>query len=270
MKNNLESLKSIFREEFRNQYLRTLETFQANVVLAYRLLENQTEFPKKTISEGHEFTISVEFEKIDDIVKANFRKWIIVAGFDELFKWIKELLIDYIFLKEAILSQNLPTTIEMFKEKKENLYDLHIPGLIDKCKAHIGELSILENFRSYNKARNCLHHGNEILLKKFCTKGKDVLEIKGRRFLLISDNGKETIELGADGKGLENGAIKISAEDFCITKKLNEKIDISYKEFYWMKDLAIFLYAELSTDLFGEDNRPLLSLSMLYRVQDVD
>ena len=270
MKNDFESRKNVFQEEFRNQYLRTLETFQANVVLAHRLLENQSEFPKKTISEGQEFTISVEFKKIDDIVKANFRKWIIVAGFDELFKWIKELLIDYIFLKESMINQNLPATVEIFNANKENLYDLHIPALIDKCKVHIGELSILENFLSYNKARNCLHHGNEVLLKKFCTKGKDVLEIKGRRFLLISDNGKETIELGPDGKGLENGAIKISAEDFCITKKVNEKINISYKEFYWMKDLAIFLYSELSTNLFGEDNRPLLSISMSYMVKDVD
>lgn len=269
MENDFDVLKDKFREEFRNQYLRTLETFQANVVLAYRLLENQKEFPNPTATEAQEFKISVGFDTIDDNVKANFRKWIIVAGFDELFKWIKELLIDYIFLKNAIINQNLPKSVEEFNERKADLYDLHIPVLIDKCKKHIGELSILDNFKSYNKARNCLHHGNEMLLKKFCTEGKDILEIKGRRFVLISDNGKETIELGSDGRGLENGAIKITAKDFSIEKQINQKLDISYNKFYWMKDLAIFLYAELATDLFGADNRPLLTMNIQYRVVKV-
>lgn len=266
MENDIDVLKTKFRDEFRNQYLRTLETFQANVVLAYRLLEDQREFPKASATEGQEFKIAVGFNVIDDNVKRNFRKWIVVAGFDELFKWIKELLIDYIFLKDAITNRNLPKSVEEFNEKKASLYDLHIPVLIDKCKNHIGNLSILDNFKSYNKARNCLHHGNEILLKKFCTEGKDILEIKGRRFVLISDNGIETIELGPDGKGLENGAIKIAAKDFLIEKQVNQKLDISYNEFYWMKDLAIFLYAELSTDLFGEDDRPLLTINLQYRV----
>lgn len=268
MGNDLDILKDKFKEEFRNKYLNTLDTFQANVVLAYRLLENQKEFPSKTETESQVFTITPTFDKIDENVKVNFRKWIIVAGFDELFKWIKELLIDYIFLKKSIIAGTLPTTTQEFDEKKADLYNLHIPDLINRCKDYIGELGILENFLSYNKARNCLHHRNEILFKKFCTEGKDVLEIKGRRLILISDNGKETIELVPDGKGIENGAIKISAKDFCIVKKINEKLDISYQEFSWMKDLAIFLYAELAANLFGLDDRPLIKFSIAYQINE--
>jgi len=266
MENDFIVLKDKFKEEFRAKYLKTLETFQVNVVLAYRLLENLKEFPEKTDTESKEFSITIELDKIDENVKADFRKWIIMAGFDELFKWIKELLIDYVFLKEAINKKDLPSTVAEFNERKTKLYNLHIPTLIENCKFFIGDLSVLDNFRSYNNARNCLHHGNEVLMKKFCTRGKDILEIKGRRLLLISDNGKETRELGSEGMGLENGAIQISAVDFCIEKKLNERIEFSLKEFYWMKDLAIFLYAELATDLFGQDDRPLMSMSIAYQV----
>jgi hypothetical protein len=270
MAKELDDLKNKYRDEFRNKCLSTLETFQVNVVIGYRLIENLKEYPEKTESEKSSFLIEMQPKNIDDNLKTNFKKWILIAGFDELFKWIKDLLIEYLVIKNGLIENDLPTTDEEFNEQKKVLFSLHIPTLISKCEELFGELDILNNFHSYNKARNCLHHSDEILIEKFCTEGKDVLEIKGRRFMLISSNEEETIELDADGKGLENGNIQISAKDFCIIKNKNERIDFTLREFNWMKDLALFLYVELAEDLFGQDNRPILTFNIQYQVKNVE
>jgi len=270
MEKELKIQSDFFKEYLRTKHLKTLETFQTNVILASRLLDNLTSFPDRTETESNEFLISINNPQVNEPLKSGFKKWIIVAGFDELFKWIKELLIDYLSIKEGLNKKQLPNTIDDFKKNKDELYDLHIPVLIERCKAYINEKNFLDNYHSYNKARNCLHHGNETLTKKFCTSGKDILEITGRRLILISDNGKESKEIGPDGKCLENGAIKISASDFCIEKRINEKIDFSFKEFYWLKDLGIFLYAQLSTDLFGVDDRPLINFILQYTIHKVE
>lgn len=266
MEIEFEILKEKFKENFRTQQLNAFESFQVNVVLAYRLLENLDEFPEKSNAESIEFLISIKPCKIDETLKTKFNKWIILAGFDELFKWIKDLLIDYLILKDGITTNTLPQSIEEFNNRKLSYYELSIPDLIEKCKPLIKDENLLDNFLSYNKARNCLHHANEILIKKFCTKGKDVLEINGRRLVLISDNGNEIKEIECDGIGLENGDVKFSFFDFCIVKKLNEKLTFSLKEFFYLKDLGIFLYSQLFTDLFGIDERPLINISLQYRI----
>lgn len=259
------------RDYFRNKNLYKYNSFQVNIALAYRLIEDQSVFPKITESELNEFSIHPTFpERIDMNLRNEFRKWIISSGFDELFKWIKELLIDYIFLKDVLKNNKWPSSENEFYLARKELYKLDIPHLIKKSKSYCGELNILDYFVSYNAARNCLHHRNEILTPDFCTNPeKNILEIQGRRILLISENENEKKELLLGQLGLENGSIKIDFWDFKIIKKVNEQITFSLQEFNWIKDLGIIMYADLSIDLFGKDDRPLIEVSLKYSVADI-
>ncbi len=262
MENALTSQKKKYQDHFRDKHLKTFETFRVNVALAYRLVENLKEFPASTESESKELFINVHHREVTDELKQDFRRWIILAGFDELFRWIKELLLDYLLLKEAFRKESLPDTFDEFEKLKSSLYQLHIPELIKKCRDYLGELKVLANYEKYNKARNALHHSSGVLVKRFCDKGKDSLEISGRRIALISENESCCAEIGPDGVCLENGAVKVAGMDFCIKRNLNDKIDFSLKEFDCLKDLGIFLYCELAQDLFGADDKPVLRLNL--------
>lgn len=259
---NTESRKKTYQDHFHNKHLKTFETFRVNAALAYRLVENLKEFPARTESESKELFINVHHREVTDELKQDFRRWIILAGFDELFRWIKELMLDYLSLKEAFRKESLPDTFDEFEKLKSSLYQLYIPDLIKKCREYLGEIKVLANYEKYNKARNALHHSSGVLVKRFCDKGKDSLEISGRRIALISENESCCAEIGPDGVCLENGAVKVAGMDFCIKRNLNDKIDFSLTEFDWMKDLGIFLYCELSQDLFGPDDRPVIRLNL--------
>jgi hypothetical protein len=258
------------QEYFKSKNLKNYDLFQVNIELAYRLIEQASKYPPATESEASQISLTFKRpEELNEDLKKDFRKWLIMAGFDELFNWIKEVLIDYLFLRECLDKGTSPKNEEEFMDIRKPLYKLHIPALIEKCQSFVGELEQFKNYNCYNKIRNCLHHRNEILTKDFCDDGKDLIEIKGKRFVLFYDNGKDRKEVLRNQPGLEGAGIMLGQWDFTLERKLNEKIEFSLQEFLWLKDLGLILYLNLAQNLFGVDNSPLLTLDIAYKIEKV-
>lgn len=257
------------QDYFRDKNLARYQEFQMNLELSYRLIENQEVYPDRTEKEKQE--ISVVFgrpEILTQEIKDNYRQWIVLAGFDELFKWIKEVMIDFLYL-ESLKTNSRPTTEGEFFTSRAKLMRMSIPELIAASRSLVGQLDEFNLYDLLNKIRNCLHHRDNILTPNL-TDPNDFLDIKGNRFILYSQNETNKIELFESVPGLDNGNIALGQEPYTIRLYKLQKINFTLQEFSFIKDMGLILYLKLAENLFGPDNRTLFKIKMHYEIKNTN
>lgn len=257
------------QDYFREKNLTRYQEFQMNLELSYRLIENQEVYPDRTEKEKQEISVVfVRPEILTQEIKGNYRQWIVLAGFDELFKWIKEVMIDFLFL-ESLKTNPRPTTEGEFFSSRAKHMRMSIPDLIAESRKLVGLIDEFNLYDLLNKVRNCLHHRDNILTPNL-TDPNDFLEIKGNRFILFSQNETDKVELFDGVPGLDNGNIALGQEPYTIRLYKLQKINFSLQEFSFIKDMGLILYLKLAENLFGPDHRPLLSIKMQYQIKNTN
>lgn len=257
------------QDYFREKNLTRYQEFQMNLELSYRLIENQEVYPDRTEKEKQE--ISVVFgrpEILTQEIKDNYKQWIVLAGFDELFKWIKEVMIDFLYL-EGLKTNPRPTTEGEFFTSRAKLMRMSIPDLIAEIRKSVGLIDEFNLYDLLNKIRNCLHHRDNILTPNL-TDPHDFLDIQGNRFILYSQNQTDKIELFEGVPGLDGGNIALGQEPYTIRLHKLQKINFTLQEFSFIKDMGLILYLKLAENLFGPDHRPLLSIKIQYQIKNIN
>jgi hypothetical protein len=255
------------QEYFREKNLARYNEFQMNIELSYRLVENQTEYPKITEKEKQELQMEVSRPKLlDQSMKDQYTAWIIQTGFFELHKWVKDILVDFHLIQKL---QGIEVNYETFAKHRIDISGKNVggqkDGLILMTKNIVGELPELKTYEKINGLRNCLEHQNGILTEYYC-KPDTFMDISGERIIIYWDepSGKR---LFGFCNNKSSSSLKMSKESFTFRFNALEKIRISLKEFSWLKDSGLFLFLKLAEHQFGRDDRPIISLKIKHRTE---
>lgn len=255
------------QDYFREKNLARYNEFQMNIELSYRLVENQTEYPKITEKEKQELQMEVSRPQfLDKKIKDQYTVWIVQTGFFELHKWVKDILVDFHLIR---MLQEDEVNYETFMKHRIEISGKTIggndKGLIFKTRDVLGDVPELDTYEKINGLRNCLEHQNGILTEYHC-KPNAYMDISGERIIIYWDepSGKRLFGL-CNNKS--SSSMKMSKEPFKLRYNALEKINISLKEFSWLKDSGLFLFLKLAEHQFGPDDRPIISMKLKHRTR---
>jgi hypothetical protein len=255
------------QDYFREKNLARYQEFQMNIELSYRLIENQTTYPKITDKEKQELQVEIARpELLEQSIKDRYTAWIIQTGFFELHKWVKDILVDFHLIRKLHeIEVNYETFVKHRIEISGDTIAGKDKGLIFKTRGVMGDLSELDTYDKINSLRNCLEHQNGILTEYYC-KPNTYMDISGERIIIYWDepSGKRLVGL-CNNKS--SSSLKISKEPYTLRYNALEKINISLKEFSWLKDSGLFLFLKLADHLFGPDDRPIISMKIKHRTR---
>ncbi len=232
-----------------------LRDCQNNVLLGLRLVEKLDKFPEPTQEELQFFQLSVG-EKATDIIKskAGFKKWVLVNGFEDIYKCFRLTLERLYILKtidNKIKSGDNFNFVDTESQLSVKARDFYFDKLLSSVNSLLLEpLKYDKEIRSFNCARNCLVHTNGLITPRHCNNiEKDRLTIFGNRFKMFFKKGEEEIIAEIGKPGPENTALMLGAEEFQIEFNKDTEIELSLKQFLDILNTCVFIRADIEGKL---------------------
>ena len=228
---------------------------QNNVLMGLRIIEKVDTFPGPTPEELQFFQLSFGGPVTDlEQSKVLFKKWIIVNGFEDVYKSIRATLERLLIFRtiESTIKENKKFNIEESeRELRLKVTRLDFPELIARVNSLFDEkLQYQKEVESFRKARNCLEHAHGTVARRDCNNPeKDKLIIHGNRFRLFFKKGEEEVLAEIGKAGPENAALMLGGEEFQIEFPLGQSIELSLKQFIDILNTCVFIRADIDLKL---------------------
>jgi hypothetical protein len=219
-----------------------------------RAIEHLTELPNPTFEEVQMMQFSSTEEKNLETIKQEFKNWILIKGFEEIHSAIRDSLERFlVYIKIYAEFKSKTFTAEGFSEFEKTITikvkKLPYPILVKEITELIGESLIYEHdIESINNIRNCLVHDYGKVTANRCNNPeKNQLYVSGSRFTLFyqSENDDERFPFELNQILPQGASLKMGAEKFLISFKVNEKISLSYSDYLHILNTCLFYEADL-------------------------
>lgn len=216
-----------------------------NVLMGMRLAERADIFPEATVEERKlELFLNVAQGQNFSQSKAQFKKWILLKGMEDIHTSIGESL-RLMLMYERIKRDNPMSSEEINKMRK-----LHYPSLIEKIQEVHGEtFSHKKELLSLNKIRNALLHDNGIAVSTRLEEGEEKLTLYGARAILFWQDNERRVPMKIGEPSPPNTPLMMSAEKFQIEFAVGSSIELSLKQFVDVVWTSMFIKSDIEVML---------------------
>lgn len=227
---------------------------QSNVLLGLRIIEKVQEFPEPTVEEQQFFQLSMGYVTDMSMNREQFKKWVLINGFEDIHKCLRVTL-ERLYVLKYVEKNYSELDVEQLEIEHKKLQFEASNFYFDLLTKKVDELldrplDFTKQILSFNNARNCLIHTNGRTTVRHCNNAeKNILTIYGRRFKLFHKRGELEIPVEFGKPGPENASIMLGAEDFEIIFPLDSNIQLNLKQFLDILNTCIFIKADIDVML---------------------